>query len=126
MAVLGRKRGRFSVRGFHLSDVVFDPIGNWIYANASFGIQFYPDCDGVDFSYNVLDGNGALGYNSSLRSTTNGRGLTITISRSGVIHGQNPLYVDRTNHDYRLQAASPARSVMGLYSEAVPGPRVGK
>src|SRR5262249_58454011 len=32
--------------------------GNWIYHNAAFGIQFYPDCDDVTFRYNVVDDNG--------------------------------------------------------------------
>src|SRR5262249_27482583 len=142
--------------------------GNWIYANAAFGIQFYPDCDGVDFSYNVLDDNGMLGYNSSQLSAINGRGLTISgegslhsdnvnvhnnvlstfghagfsliscylpgandwvrdsllyqaygtddtcgsaVSRSGLLHGQDPRYVNRPGRDYRLQASSPARAL---------------
>src|SRR3954454_2269264 len=163
--------------------------GNWIYNNGAFGIQFYPNCDDVDFAHNVLDGNGALAWCSSSSpnggscpsSTSNGRGLTFSgegsqhsdkvvahnnvlstfggarfsliscyqpgggdwvkntllyqasgsddscgsaISRSGVIHGQNPLYVDRLNHDYRLQAASAARALMGSYADAVPGRRL--
>ncbi|MFL5868629.1 MAG: right-handed parallel beta-helix repeat-containing protein, partial [Thermoleophilaceae bacterium] len=163
--------------------------GNWIYDNGAFGIQFYPNCDDVDFAHNVLDGNGALAWCSLSSpngggcgsSTTNGRGLTFSgegtqhsdnvvahnnvlstfggagfaliscyqpgsgdaikdsllyqssgsddtcgssISRSGDIHGQNPLYVDRLSHDYRLQAASPARALMGSYADAVPGPRL--
>jgi hypothetical protein len=158
--------------------------GNWIYANASFGIQFYPDCDSADFSYNMLDDNGTLAscaQNTTCgTSSSNGRGLIYagegsqhsdgvnahnnvlstfggagrslvacylpgsggrldnsllyqasgsddscgsSISRSGVMHGQNPLYVNRTGRDYRLQSGSPARSLMGSYADAVPGPR---
>ncbi|HEY1358244.1 MAG TPA: right-handed parallel beta-helix repeat-containing protein [Thermoleophilaceae bacterium] len=163
--------------------------GNWIYGNAAYGIQFYPNCDGVDFSYNVLDGNGALAESSSCgypqpacpASSSNGRAITFagegsshsddvqvhnnvlstfggagrsvvscylpgagdqvrdsllyqssgsddacgsSISRTGLIHGQNPLYRDRLAHDYRLQPGSPARALMGAYADAVPGPRL--
>lgn len=32
--------------------------GNWIYDNASYGLHWYPDCDGTDVRYNVVDDNG--------------------------------------------------------------------
>jgi hypothetical protein len=78
--------------------------GNWIYANASFGIQFYPDCDGVTFAHNVLDDNGALadpgsgsstsgcgsvGRPSCAGSATNGRGL--------IFGGEGSQHADNVN-----------------------------
>lgn len=44
------------------------------------------------------------------------------ITRSGII-SQDPLYVNRAARDYRLQANSPARPLMGAFADAVPGPR---
>jgi hypothetical protein len=54
--------------------------GNWIYSNAAYGIQFYPDCDNVDFLNNVVDDNGdcaqsALGSSPCTLVTNNGRGI---------------------------------------------------
>jgi hypothetical protein len=59
--------------------------GNWLYRNAAYGAQFYPNCDGIDFRYNVVANNGALADCGSLphgrhcpASTTNGLGVALS------------------------------------------------
>jgi hypothetical protein len=53
-------------------------IGNWIYGNAAFGIQMYPEASNLNLAYNVIDGNGALadcGTPPCPLGTTNGHGI---------------------------------------------------